>query len=402
MSDATRPLSNRRKLIFGVGMPVAMLAFALFMFKWMVSNPPEIPQREVAPDYPTVEVITARPETIRLTVRSQGTVRPHTETSLKPEVSGRVVWISPSLVNGGVFAKDEKLLEIDATDYKSAQASSRTSQVRAEVELEHAERELSRMQSLYKQKLASKSQLDNARRSHQLAEAQHHEARINLERARIDMTRTVLKAPYTGRVRSENVDTGQFVARGEELAKIYATDYYEVHLPIGIEQFLYLDVPAETQGALPPDKQPATRITGAVGPIEFLWQGKLERTEGEIEAKTRLLYGVVRVENRNVTLTTSNKPQNIPLLVGQYVKAEIAGREVQNVYRLPRSALRNGDSVLIVSPESTLHFRDVKILRIQDNDVLISNGLNPGDLVCSAPPLVVVEGMQVNTAKVVY
>lgn len=402
MSVEPDTAARRHGLLVTVGIPVLLLVFSVMGFYWMVKNPPEIPQREVEPDYPTVEVLSVKPETINLSLRSQGTVRPHTETYLKPEVSGKVVWISPSLVNGGVFRKDEKLLQIDDTDYRSALASSQTALVRADVELQHARRELERMESLFARKLASKAQLDNARRSEQLASAQHNEAQINKQRATIDMERTILRAPYAGRVRSETVDSGQFVSRGEEIAKIYATDYYEVHVPIGIEEYAFLKLPAGTQGALDPQDQPAARISGAIGALEFVWDGALERTEGEIDAKTRLLYGVIRVENKNVRLVGSAQRVDIPLLVGLYVKAEIQGRTANDVFRLPRSALRNESTVLVVDEGKALRFRQVDILRIQNNEVIVKSGLKPGEQVCIAPPLVVVEGMRVDTAEVSF
>ncbi|WP_372747918.1 efflux RND transporter periplasmic adaptor subunit [Litorivivens sp.] len=371
-------------------LPLIVLAAGYAVFQYQVSNPPQIHRKPIEPHYPTVEVVHVKPQPTEVEVYSQGTVRPRSETALKPEVSGKVVWISPQLVNGGMFDQGERLLVIDDTDYRSALASSKTALVRAEVEHDHARREWERTNSLYNRKLASETQRDQARRSFRLAEATLNEAKIQREQAQANLARTVITAPFAGRVRKESVDFGQYLSRGENIATLYATDFYEVHLPIGIEQFVYLDIPPGTQGVLPPDGTVPVTIAGNVGDREYFWEGQLQRTEGEIDAATRLVYGVVTVENRV-------QPGHAPLLVGMFVKASIQGKVFDNVVTLPRSALRDNHRVLVVDDESRLQFRNVNILRIQGEEVLIQSGLNDGETVCVSPLSIAVEGMRVNT-----
>lgn len=79
-----------------------------------------------------------------LAVNSQGTVQPRSQRELIPEVSGRVVWMSPSLVGGGAFAENEVLLRIDQADYLSALQRSEAALQRAEVEQTFTSDELRR------------------------------------------------------------------------------------------------------------------------------------------------------------------------------------------------------------------------------------------------------------------
>ncbi len=374
-------------------LPIVALVAGYAAFQWVVSHPKEINTKDVVAHYPTIEVISANPRTLRLTVDAQGTVRPRSETTLKPEVAGRVVWMSPQLVNGGIFEANEKLLEIDATDYRTALASSNTALARAEIEHDHARRELSRIESLRQSNIASETQLDQAKRSFKLAQATLNEARIQLEQAQTNLKRTVMYAPFAGRVRREAVDLGQYLARGENIATLYATDFYEVHLPIGIEQFYYLDIPPGTQGVLNEDQTLPVTITGRIGSREFIWLGELQRTEGEIDAATRLVYGVVTVANE-VTLGKA------PLLVGMFVKASIQGREFPDIVTLPRGALRDNEQILVVDENSRIRFRDIDILRVQGNEVLVQGGLKAGEQVCVSALTVAVDGMRVNTSLV--
>ena len=84
-------------------LPVVVIAAGCFG-AWTMIKAREKPEpRPVEVQPPLVRVIKIQPETVRLTVQAEGTVRPRTETEMVPEVSGRVVEISPSLAAGGFF-----------------------------------------------------------------------------------------------------------------------------------------------------------------------------------------------------------------------------------------------------------------------------------------------------------
>ena len=81
------------------------------------------------------------------------------------------------------------------------------------------------------------------------------------------------------------------------------------------------------------------------------------------------------------------------------VQAEIRGRKVENIVRLPRSAMRDNNQVLVVDSDNRLHFRQVQILRLEHDDMLISDGLSDGELVSISPMQTVVEGMLVKPVR---
>jgi hypothetical protein len=88
-----------------------------------------------------------------------------------------------------------------------------------------------------------------------------------------------------------------------------------------------------------------------------------------------------------------------PLAVGLFVEAEIRGRRVEAAVTLPRSALRDGDRVLVVDAGGRLHFRDVEVLRKEREEVVIGDGLTAGEDVVVSPLPAVVNGMEVNVAR---
>jgi RND family efflux transporter MFP subunit len=201
-------------------LPIAVLVVAVAIAFSFVTN-----QRELAPQPSTsppisVRVVEVSPGPVRLSVHAQGTVSPRTESDLVPEVSGNVTWISPNLVSGGFFEIDETLLRIDTRDYEAAVARAEATLDRAIAENELAQLEYSRAQDLAGRELISRAELQTADRSARVTQASLLDAQLVLESARRDLARTELKAPFSGLVRSEQVDVGQFVNRGTAIATV--------------------------------------------------------------------------------------------------------------------------------------------------------------------------------------
>ena len=69
--------------------------------------------------------------------------------------------------------------------------------------------------------------------------------------------------------------------------------------------------------------------------------------------------------------------------MGTFVHARIAGEELDNVIRLPRSVLRGNNRVWTISSEDTLKPVDVQIVRSDENSILVSSGLTDGQLICT-------------------
>jgi RND family efflux transporter MFP subunit len=368
--------------------PLVVLATGLLLAFLISINTPEIEPQPYEHIVPTVRVVRVQPAAEYLSINSQGTVQPRSQSELIPEVTGRVLWISPSLVNGGAFREGDILLRIDDADYLTLVTRSEAALMRAESEYSHASDELKRLASLNKQKLASEQQLDDARQASQVKEANLNEARASLEQAHRDLSRTQLQAPFDGLVRNEQVDVGQFVTRGQSIGTVYAIDFVEVRLPISADQLGYLGLPISTRGQIPAPLRPPVTVAADFGDTRLLWEGQLVRLEAQIDEQSRMVYGVAR-------LRIGDNDEGPLLPVGLFVQADIRGRKVEHVIRLPRSAMRDDNEVLVVDAQNRLHFRRVSLLRLEHDDILVSEGLKDGELVCISPMQTVVDGMLV-------
>lgn len=369
-------------------MTVGIIFFAMIIAYGLLATAPQPEQIEPEEVATAIRVIRIKKQSIQLEVLSQGNVLPRIQSELIPEVSGRVKWMSPKLVSGGYFDKDEILLSIDDRDYRSSVARHQARVTRAKAEDEHTRFELRRMQELVKNKLTSQSSLENALRNERIAQATLVEARISLEQAQRDLWRTEIRAPYEGLVRTKRVDLGQFITRGQSVASIYASDSVEVRLPVADRQLAYLDLPLGYRGELTDALSPEVVLSTTYGGQRYEWIGKLVRTEAEIDSKSRMINAIVRVDNK----FGDGHP---PLPIGLFVAASIKGRTVDNIVSLPRAALRNQNQVLIVDKNNRLRYRSVEVMRFEKDKVIISAGLEDGEVVSISLIQTVVDGMRV-------
>lgn len=366
---------------------VLLVGAGAFLLLW--SSRPKVEARtpEVRP--PLVETVATRAEALTVTVRSEGTVRPQAETTLVPEVSGKVVRVSRELVAGGTIRRGQELFALDETDYAQAVVQGEARVAAAEVRLarEEAEAEVARRE--WDRLHPGEEPSPLTARTLQVAEARADLAaqRAALDKAKNDLARTRIVAPYDGRVRRESVDLGQFVSRGQAIAEIYATDRAEIRLPLPDNQlaFLELDLSGRKRG-------PAVSLTAEFAGATHRWSGRIERTEGEIDPQTRMVHVVAVVDAPYAV--RDGRP---PLTVGMFVEAEIEGRAYDAVHRLPRRVLRGDDELWVIDGEDRLHRRTVDVLRATTDEVIVRRGLADGERVCLTSLAAVTDGMQVRT-----
>ncbi len=368
-------------------LPLGIIAGGFVLAGLIVATGPELTPQAPPSNAPLVRTWPASSQTVQMTTIGHGTVVPRTQSELVPEVSGRVINMSTAMVSGGFFREGDVLMEIDPLDYELALEQARAVLASAESELTNAKRSYERLLDLAKRQSASQSQQDDALNRMRFAQASLREANARIAKAERDLERTRITAPYDGRVRSEQVDIGQFINRGNPIASLYATDVAEVRLPIHDEELAYLNLPL---GAELKDNLPVVILRAQFGGEEHTWEGKVVRTEGELDPQTRMINVIAQVDSPYKQSET--RP---PLAVGLFVEAEIIGTRVDDVFVIPRSALQANNQVYIIDQDNRLHFRDVDVLRVVDEEVYIRDGFEVGETVSLSTINNAIEGMQV-------
>ena len=375
-----------------ISLPLVVIGIAGFAAITMVRNRPPVETQPPVFSPPGVQVHQVALSEVAMGVTSQGTVQPRTESQLVPEISGRVTWVSSSFAEGGFFEEGDALVKIDPFDYEQALISARSQLAQArlrlaqeQAEAEIAEREWNDLGRGDPRELTlRKPQLDEAQAAINAAEA-------SVTRAERDLERAEIIAPYAGRVRQKNVDIGQFVRIGDMIATVYAVDIAEIRLPLPDDQIAYLDLPLSYRGGRQ-QIQPAVTLRATFAGETHEWQGRVVRTESELDPVSRMVHVVAEVSDPYAPSENSNQP---PLAVGMYVEAEIEGRLVQNVAAIPRAALRGRDQVLVVSADEHLEFRDVAIFRSTTDAIYVQSGLSNGELVVVSPLDTPTDGMRI-------
>ena len=383
MSNTT-PNTLRTRII----LPALILGGALLLYGLLVGTQPELTHSKSQRQPTTIRATTVITQPHTLRVKAQGAARAITETSLIAQVPGEVIWVSPSLRAGGHFDRGDELLKVDARDLRVQQQKAQASLVRAQAELKYAASELNRLKALMAKEMVSDSALAQAERAQTVASAATLNAEADLDQAERNLERATIVAPFSGRVKSEYTDLGQFLQPGKVVADIYNSDSMEVRIPLPDSQLAYLNSEIMQAGDFLSDESALVTLWARFGGARQEWQGRLVRTDGEIQAKSRMLNVIVSVEK------TVNK-NGVALPAGLFLNALIEGNTLNDAVLLPRSAIRNNSRVLVVNDDQTLHFRDVEILRFEEDRAVITAGLSAGETVCVSPLQYVVEGMPV-------
>lgn len=336
---AMQPEARRRVLM------IAILALAVGA-SWALSETrPQPAMRPAVSRAPLVDVLEPVPMTTRFQVHSQGTVMPVTETVLSAEVSGSITEISPKFVAGGLFAPDEVLLRIDPTDYEVALEQAEALVRQRQIEYDAA-------RNLRNQGYGAEADLASAAAALASAAAERVRARRNLERTRI-------RVPYEGLVRSRSVGLGQYVAPGTPLGIVFSTARAEVRLPLTDEDLAFVDLPGPAAPAgAPAAAGPVVTLTATQKGRTRSWQAVIVREEGVIDERSRVTYAVARIED-----PYGLQGRGAPLPVGSFVVASIAGIEMDDLIRVPRSAVRASSHIMLVDDDDRLVVASVEVVR---------------------------------------
>lgn len=379
-----------------VVLPIVIVAAGFIGATVLVAARAKVEIRPPELTAPLVRVRTVEPKDTRLDVWGQGTVQPRTESNLVAEVEGRVLWVSPALVSGGFFKKDEPLVRLDATDQELHVARTAATVESSASRLSLAKKTLERNRTLAKNGAISKRELDAAENEARVAEAMQREADAAFQQARRNLDRSEIRAPFDGRVRSENIDVGQFLSKGASIAKIYAVDFAEVRLPLADADLAFLDLDLARHAGREGNDGPAVDLTADFAGQTRNWTGRITRTEGEIDQRSRMVHVIVRVEDPYGRAADDG---GAPLAVGLFVDATIAGRPLPEAVTLPREAMRGKDYVLVVDEDDRLAKREVIVVRRLRDEVILSEGLRAGDRVLLSNVEGATAGMKVRTVE---
>lgn len=373
-------MSRLISIIITVAALVGMAVLAFFTVQILKPEPEQADEKFAGLSVFSEEV---RREDLDFHVNAQGEVRPQREIVVAPQIAGRISYVSPDFIDGGFIRRGQVLVRLEVADYELAMVRARSGVASAEQRLarEQAEAEIAQ-QDLINLGITDSSPL--ARREPQLAEARAslESAKAQLADAQLALNRTAVRAPFTGRVREESVDVGQFASPGQSLGRIFATDIVEVALPISDDELGQLGLPlAFSESANAPG--PTVLFNASVAGEPREWQGRVTRTSAAVNPQTRLINVIAELNDPYGT----GSDNGAPMAPGLFVNADIAGTKIEDLLVAPRSAIRGGTNIFIGDPaEGALRIYEVDVVfSSPDGAWFRSPDVAPGDLAITSP-----------------
>jgi RND family efflux transporter MFP subunit len=341
-----------------------------------------------------VGVVRAEPGTVTPVLESFGEIESRRRLELRAAVSGRVTELAPNFEDGGEVKAGQVLVRIDPADAQAALDRAEADMLDAEAELRDAERTLALSRD---EERAAQDQADIQQRAYErqvdlvgrgvgtaaaaesaelaaasarqsvlsrrqavtAAEARIDQGQTRLARARIALAEaeraladTTLIAPFDGTLSETDVVEGRLASANEKLAVLIDADALEVAFRVSTAQYTRL---LDDNGDLIP--APVTATLDVSG-IDLAATGVVNRASAGGEMQTgRLVFA--RLEN-----TRGFKP-------GDFVTVAVQEPPLDNVVRLPASALDANDTVLVLGEDNRLEQVEVRLLRRQGDDVLV-------------------------------
>lgn len=372
--------------LISIGLIVGGIAGAFLLVA--LRSPP--PKAEVRRSAALVGVVQAEPRPAQRRVVGYGTAEAARRIELRPLVSGEVVYVHPKLEVGGRIASGEELVRVDPRDYEIALENARAELVQAEFEykLEQGNQVVAKREWSLLEKDIQSSELGEElvlRKPHLKAkQAAVNAARSRVKKAELDLERTKIFSPFDAVVLSESVEVGKYLSPQNPFAELASVDAFYVRVRVPRSDIEWLDATAGERAA----EAKVVQDLGA-GKAEE-WSARFVRLLGDVEEAGRMAQLLVAVDNP----LEARKP----LLLGSYVRAELAGKTADNVYKIPQRALREGSVIWHVTPESKLAVSPVEVVFTQGEDVYVKGDLPPAVRVVTSSIEGALRGMLVEVA----
>jgi len=407
---------------------VLLLASGVALWLFFSREKPQ--KKEMAHTPPTVLCVPAVLGSSDMTVEAFGTVTPRNSVKLAMEIAGRINYIHPDFREGARINKGEILLRIDQRTLVLNEKSARvqvdqaradirllkqeTLNLKADAGLAHsnlklASKELERIRALAKNQFASKTSLDKAEQQYLSAKNQLQKitnaqelvpsrmalkksalasAQAALETARLMLEKSEIKADFYGFVMTKQIQAGEYVNPGQVLGVIYEKDALDVDIRIPLEELQWLGSVFE-DGGRPQVSLTIANLEGGRSPV---WLGHVVRIKAAVDETTRTMPMTVEIGTLDV------KDPLLLLRPGIFVKCRVKGEQKEDVFKVPRTLMRSPDT-LYLAREDHLVIQTVKVIRRFEEDVYITGGLAPGDLIIESPLPGALDGMPITVKK---
>lgn len=385
------------KTIVSAGLAIAIIAGGVMVMQRLIAARPEAPQRPQVERQIPVQTQSVERATHSPQISVFGEIVAGRLIELRALVAGEITAAHPDLEAGRRIAEDDALVEIDRFAYEGAviEAQANLAEARARItefearqvletdqlarareQVEFAQRDIDRALQLTEAGSLTDRALDERRLvlSQRLQSVEQRQANLTIQQAALaqqeaaisrlewrlaqaqrDLERTVLRAPFTGVVRSQNAEPGRLISVNDVVATLYDDSALNVRFTLSDSQFGRLAGEAEPLVGRPID------VTWSTGGQDIQIAGTIDRLDADITAASGGVALFGRIHNDGVMAN---------LRPGAFVSVSLADQAFEDTIRIPETALYNSDHVFIVV-EERLQRRDVELVAWDGSHVLV-------------------------------
>lgn len=372
-----------------------------------------------------------------------GTAKPESIWKVVAEVKGAIAYIHPRLKAGELIPAQTVLIQVDTAEYELAVSRVMANITKAQSDLRElgieerngkkliavekqslilAKNSIERKRKLLKMNAVSRDDTDREERvflqqkqtllklenslalipsKRESLQAVLKAYRSDLKQAEIDLSKTVITAPFNCRPGEVNLKAGQFIQTGQLLFSAHGTDVTEIDAYFRIEQLQKL-LNEQMRRHLQPGlgmgafshlfKDVRVVVELQSGEWSAKWNGRIDRFREMMDTKTRELVVVVAVDHPYKQAIPGKRP---PLIDGMFCQVILQGPVQPGRVLVPRSAIHN-NTVYIVDSDHRLRKKKVLIDFLQWDFAVISSGLASGEIVVVSDPSPAINGMKIS------
>ena len=425
-----------RRLLF-----IPPLAVGIAVLALVVSNRPVPARKPPQEEVRVVRVMQVRPLTLQPRITGYGTVRPARVWNAIAQVGGKVVYTHPDLKKGAIIPAGTEIITIAPDDYRLAIAQAEANirgteaklaeldvnerNTRSLLELERQALEVTRkdyerkkalkargtipdtvLEQALKALLAQRKLVQSLENTLRLIPVQRRQLReqlailrAQLATAKLNLERTHIRMPFTGRISMVGVEVGQFAPVGRQLASADDIAKAEVEAQYPLQRMrsimrLVANLPADMHlsakkvRALIGQLGLSVEIRLETGDVPVVWKGRFARLSDTFDPKTRTVGVIGEVDDPYSHVSPGKRP---PLTKGMFVRMDILTRKVEGVLAIPRAAVREG-RVFVVNAENRLEVRPVKVRARMGDLAIIGEGLKAGERIVLSDLVPALEG----------
>ncbi len=443
MTDSKTEKPGWRKI--GLILIPIVIGASVFFFMSFLKKPPR--QKAIIFKAPTVRVMKIQPMDLMPRAVGYGTAEPTRIWKAIAQVSGKIVFTHPQLQKGKRVKKDDILLRIDPSEYKISISQLKTKiqifkiQVQEQQIQERNSRELlkiqktalaikkkeaARQKKLYAQKMLSvndyetqlqglisqEAQVQTIQNSlnliplqRDLLESQMEQANGDLANAQLQLSYTVIKAPFNVQIALINNKISEFIQKGQTIFEANDVSATEIEaqfvpgsaLPVFLslrDRFETLDINTPSLGEYL-GTTAVVRIPGdSVG--RHVWQAELNRFSDKMDTETRTMGLIFVVKNE---FENTPKIGKRPLVKGMFCEVELRGKMLKNMLVIPRSAIHPGNLVYLMTDANKLEKREIEPGFVIENLISIRSGLKAGEILILSDVIPAVIGMTIDPVE---